>query len=82
MEPVPAASFLWVKTLSTCGTSDGGAIGVATFLEASLVETLLGLPVDALTVAWRGGSMQVANLKGVVEFSGGDRNHVGGQGLS
>ena len=78
MELVPAASFLWVKTMSTCGTSDGGAIGVATFLEASLVETLLGLPVDALTVAWRGGSMQVANLKGVVKFSGGDRNHVGG----
>ena len=42
LEHVPAALFLWVKTLSTRGTSDGGAIGVVTFLEASLVETHLG----------------------------------------
>ena len=33
--------FLWVKVLSTCWMSDGGAFGVVTFLTASLVETLL-----------------------------------------
>ena len=68
LEPVPAALFLWVKTLSTRGTSDGGAIGVVTFLEASLVETHLGLTVEVLPVAWQGGLVQVASLKGVAEL--------------
>ena len=60
--------FLKVKTPSTCWTGDGGAIGVVTFLEASLVETHLGLTVDVLPVAWQGGLVQVASLKGVAEL--------------
>ena len=57
-----------MKTLSTCGTRDGGAIGVAIFLEASLVETHLGLAVEVLPVAWQGGLVQVASSKGVAEL--------------
>ena len=45
LEVIPSAGFLWVKTLSTCWTSDSGAIGVVTFLEASLVETMQDLLV-------------------------------------
>ena len=56
--------FLWVKTLSTCGTSDGGAIGVATFLEASLVETHLGQFMEDSPVAWHGCTVQSGKLKG------------------
>ena len=54
-----------MKTLSTYWTGDGGAIGVVTFLEASLVETHLGLTVEVLPVAWRGGLVQVESSKGV-----------------
>jgi hypothetical protein len=60
--------FLRVKTLSTCWTSDGGAFGVATLLKALLVETLLGQAAEGLPLAWRGGSVQVASLMGVVEL--------------
>ena len=60
--------FLWVKTLSTCWTGDGGAIGVVTFLEASLVDAHLGLTVEVLPVAWRGGLVQVASRKGVADL--------------
>ena len=60
--------FVWVKTLSTCWTGDGGAIGVVTFLEVSLVETHLGLTVEVLPVAWQGGLVQVASSKGVAEL--------------
>ena len=74
--------FLCVKTLSTCWTGDGGAIGVVTFLEASPVETHLGLTVEVLPVAWRGGLVQVASLKGLPISCGSDQNHVGGRGSS
>ena len=57
--------FLWVKTLSTCWTGDGGAIGVVTFLEASLLETHLSQTVEGLPGAWRGGLVQVESSKGV-----------------
>ena len=60
--------FLWVKTLSTCWTGDGGAICVVTFLEASPVETHLGLTVEVLPVAWRDGLVQVASLNGVANL--------------
>ena len=62
------SGFLWVKTLSTCWTGDSGAIGIITFLEASLVETHLGLTVEVLPVAWQGGLVQVASSKGVAEL--------------
>ena len=57
-----------MKTLSTCWTGDGGAFGVVTFLEASLVETHLDQMVEGLPVAWQGGSLQVVSSKGVAEL--------------
>jgi len=48
--------------------SDGSTFGVATLLKALLVETLLGQEAEGLPLVWRGGSVQVASLKGVVEL--------------
>jgi hypothetical protein len=48
--------------------SDGSTFGVATLLKALLVETLLGQAAGGLPLAWRGGSVQVASLKGVAEL--------------
>jgi hypothetical protein len=53
-----------VKTLSTYWTGGGGALGIVTFLEASLVETHLGQMVEGLPVAWQGGSLQSGELEG------------------
>ena len=58
--------FLRVKTLFTCWTSDDGVFGVATLLKALLMETLLGQAAEGLPLVWRGSSVQVASLKGVV----------------
>ena len=74
--------LLYVKTLSTCWTGDGGAFGVVTFLEASLVETHLSQMMEGLPVAWQGGSVQVVNSKGLPSSCGGDQNLVGGGGSS
>jgi len=65
-EPIPFARVS--PGLSTCWTNDGGAFDVATLLKALLVETLLGQAAEGLPLAWRGGSMQVASLKGVAEL--------------
>ena len=43
--------FLWVKTMSTCWTSDDDATGVVTFLEASLLEIHLVGTMEGLLVA-------------------------------
>jgi len=40
----------------------------ATLLKALLMETLLGQAAEGLPLAWRGGSVQVASLMGVVEL--------------
>ena len=47
---------------------NGDAIGIVTFLEASLVETYLGQTVEGLAGAWWGGSVQVVSSKGVAEL--------------
>jgi hypothetical protein len=39
----PLYGVLWVKALSSTWTSDSGAFGVVTFLEASFLETQLSL---------------------------------------
>ena len=49
MEPLFwCTGVLWVKTLSSSWTDDGGAFGVVPFLEASSLETQLcyGIPSD------------------------------------
>ena len=40
----------------------------ATLLKALLVETLLGQAAEGPPLVWRGGLVQVASLKGVVEL--------------
>ena len=52
LESVPVARFSLGENLSTCWTSDGGALGVVTSLEASLVETHLGQFMEDSPVAW------------------------------
>ena len=53
----------------------------ATLLKALLMETLLGQAVEGLPLAGRGGSVQVASLKGLPSSCGGDQRRAGDWGL-
>jgi hypothetical protein len=50
--------------MSTCWTSDSGALGVVTSLEASVVEIHLDQIMENSPVAWQGGIVQSGKLKG------------------
>jgi hypothetical protein len=63
--------ILWVKTLSSSWTDDGGALGVVPSLKASTLETQLGFGNIGLLWSWKtaiGGGGMGASLKGVAEL--------------
>ena len=57
LEPIPSARVSAGENPNHLLDEDGDAIGVVTFLEASLVETHFGQMVEGLPVAWHGGSV-------------------------
>ena len=65
LEPISSARFSPGESPIHLLDERRGAFGVVTFLKASLLETLLGLAVESLPVAWRGGLVQVESSKGV-----------------
>ena len=63
--------ILWVKTLSSSWTDDGGAFAVVPFLEALSLKTQLGFGNIGLHWSWEtaiGGGGMDASLMGVAEL--------------